>query len=289
MFRYDGSQALKLTDVPNKVAPLYKNKGDYKDLLEEYREEVDELQSMMYAQDKYAMLLVFQAMDAAGKDGTIRHVMSGVNPHGLSVHSFKKPSAKELDHNYMWRTTSVMPERGRIGIFNRSYYEEVLVVRVHPEIVTKYQRIPEEFKNNLDLLWQQRYEDIRNFEQYAWRNGTRIMKFFLNLSNEEQRQRFLARIDTPSKNWKFSDADVKERGYWGDYMRAYENAINATATPHAPWYVVPADDKKNMRLIVTQLILDEMRKMDLAYPKLSDDQRTKLQEARAQLVQQKAP
>lgn len=269
-YEFTGGKKLKLAETTNLIEPLYKDKDDYKDLLEEYSEEIDDLQNMMYAHNRYAMLVIFQAMDAAGKDGTIRHVMSGVNPHGVEVHSFKKPSDNELDHDFLWRTTIKFPGRGTIGIFNRSYYEEVLVVRVHPEILTKYQRIPGEFTQNPDQVWQQRYEDIRNLEMYAHRNGIRVVKFFLNISRDEQKRRFLDRLNEQAKNWKFSEADVKERGYWNDYMTAYEDCINATATPYGPWYVVPADDKKNMRLIVSQIILENMRKMDMKYPEVDD-------------------
>lgn len=279
-FSYTGDKTLSIASVPNKIESLYDGKKDYKKQLEDYQEEIDELQNMMYAHDRYGLLLIFQAMDAAGKDGTVRAVMSGINPHGVEVHAFKKPSDRELDHDFMWRTTKRLPPRGRIGIFNRSYYEEVLVVRVHPKILTKYQRIPAAFTQKPDEVWQQRYEDIRNLEQYAHRNGIQVAKFFLNVSKEEQKNRFLARIDTPSKNWKFAEGDVKERGYWDDYMRAYEDAINATAAPHAPWYVVPADDKKNMRLIVSQLVLHEMRKLEIHYPKVDDERRAELQKFR---------
>lgn len=282
-FAYTGEKKLQLNKTANLIDPYYESKKDYRKQLENFREEIDELQNMMYAHDRYGMLLIFQAMDAAGKDGTIRRVMSGVNPHGIVVHSFKKPTSHELDHDYLWRTTKSLPERGRIGIFNRSYYEEVLVVRVHPGILTGGQRVPKEFIQDVDQVWEQRYEDIRNFETYISRNGIHVIKFFLNLSKEEQRQRFLARIDTPSKNWKFSEADVKERGYWNDYQAAYEEAINQTAAPHAPWYVIPADDKKNMRLIVSQIILDHMKSLDMNYPVLNEDRRNELQEIRKQL------
>ncbi|MEM7367677.1 MAG: polyphosphate kinase 2 family protein [Bacteroidota bacterium] len=284
-FAFTGEKTLQLKKVQNLIDPYYESKKDYKKKLEDFREEIDELQNMMYAHDRYGMLLIFQAMDAAGKDGTIRHVMSGVNPHGIVVHSFKKPTSQELDHDYLWRTTRSLPERGRIGIFNRSYYEEVLVVRVHPGILTGGQRVPKEFIQDVDQVWEQRYEDIRNFETYISRNGIHVIKFFLNLSKEEQRQRFLARIDTPSKNWKFSEADVRERGYWDDYQKAYEEAINQTAAPHAPWYVIPADDKKNMRLIVSQIILDHMKSLDMNYPVVDDARKKELQEIRKQLAE----
>ena len=238
---------------------------------------------MMYAHDRHAMLLVFQAMDAAGKDGTIKRVMSRVNPHGVSIDAFKKPSEEELDHDFMWRTTIKFPKRGTIGIFNRSYYEEVLVVKVHPKIVTDYQRIPKNLTIDLDKLWQQRYEDIRNLELYASRNGIHVVKFFLNISRDEQRDRFLARLNTPEKNWKFAEGDVKERGYWNDYMKAYEEAINETAAPHAPWYVIPADDKNNMRLIVAQVILKHLKELDMKFPEVSEERIAEFEKFREML------
>jgi len=284
-FRFTGKEKFSIAKAPNKIAPLYTGKKDYRKLLEEYRSETNELQKMMYAHNRHSMLLVFQAMDAAGKDGTIKHVMSGINPHGMQIFAFKKPSANELDHDFMWRTSKCLPQRGRLGIFNRSYYEEVLVVKVHPEILTKYQSIPKEFTQDVDQVFKERYQDIANFEQYIHRQGTHVMKFFLNLSKEEQKNRFLDRIDRPDKNWKFSEADVKERKCWDQYMEAYEDAINATASEEAPWYVVPADDKKNMRLIVSQLILNEMRKMDMNYPIVTDERRAELQQIRKGLME----
>ena len=235
------------------------------------------LQEKLYAQDRWSVLLIFQAMDAAGKDGTIEHVMSGVNPQGCEVHSFKAPSAEELDHDFMWRTTCRLPERGRIGIFNRSYYEEVLVARVHPEILGR-QKIPAEFKTK--KVWKERFEDINAFERYLARNGTLIRKFFLHLSKGEQKRRFLSRLDEPSKNWKFSLADAKERGFWKDYMEAYEDVIRHTAAPHAPWIVVPADDKKYARAIVAAAIVDAMSRLQLAFPAVDAKQRVELRRAR---------
>ncbi len=283
-FAVTGKGRLSLARRPTEIDKLYDDKKDYRNQLEDLREKIDDLQHMMYAHDRYALLAVFQAMDAAGKDGTIRHVFSGVNPHGLQLYAFKKPNDRELDHGFMWRTNRFMPERGRIGVFNRSYYEEVLVVRVHEEILQKYQRVPSEFTRNINNVWKQRYEDIKNFELYAYRNGTRVMKFFLNVSKEEQGRRFLARIDEPEKNWKFSEADIKERGYWDDYMRAYQDCIKATAAPHAPWYVIPADDKWNMRLIVAQLILQELESLDIHYPKVTPTRRKELQQIRKGLA-----
>jgi PPK2 family polyphosphate:nucleotide phosphotransferase len=239
---------------------------------------------MMYADDRWSLLLVFQAMDAAGKDGTIRHIMSGVNVHGVAVHAFKRPSEEELDHDFLWRTTKALPQRGRIGIFNRSYYEEVLVVRVHPEILTKGQKLPAELTEDLDKVWKHRYESIRDFEKHLARNGTMVLKFFLNLSRDEQRKRFIDRIDEPDKNWKFSEDDVSGRRYWDDYQRAYEEAINATASPHAPWFVIPADDKHNMRLIVSQIVLERLRSLDMHYPEVSDARRKDLQRIKEMLL-----
>ncbi|RMG75658.1 MAG: polyphosphate kinase 2 family protein [Bacteroidetes bacterium] len=279
-FFVTGEKPFRRKDHPTHIEAVYDGKKDYKKRLEAYQDEIDELQNMMYAHDRYSMLLIFQAMDAAGKDGTIRRVMSGVNPHGVVVHAFKRPSDNELDHDFMWRTTKALPARGRIGIFNRSYYEEVLVVRVHPGILTGAQKLPAELTHDLNAVWQQRYEDIRSFERYLHRNGTRVIKFFLNLSKEEQRLRFLDRIDTPAKNWKFAEGDVKERKHWDSYMTAYEDAINATATPDSPWIVVPADDKKNMRLIVSQVIVDALKAMDMCYPKVDEARQAELQSFR---------
>lgn len=284
-FRITGKEKFSIAKAPNKIDALYTGKKDYRKLLEQYRNETNELQKMMYAHNRHSMLLVFQAMDAAGKDGTIKHVMSGINPHGLQIFAFKKPSTNELDHDFMWRTSKCLPQRGRLAIFNRSYYEEVLVVKVHPKILTKYQSIPKEFTQDVDKVFEERYQDMANFEQYAHRQGIHVMKFFLNLSKEEQKNRFLDRIDRPDKNWKFSEADVKERGYWDQYMVAYEDAINATASEEAPWYVIPADDKKNMRLIVSQLILNEMRKLDMNYPIVTDERKAELQQIRKGLME----
>jgi PPK2 family polyphosphate:nucleotide phosphotransferase len=240
----------------------------------------------MFAHDRYSLLLIFQAMDAAGKDGTIKHVISGINPHGVEVHAFKRPGDEELDHDYLWRTTKVLPSRGKVGIFNRSYYEEVLVCRVHPEIVTKYQRLPEETTSKLDELWPRRFKEIRNFEAMLHANGTRVVKFFLHVSKEEQKKRLLKRIDTPAKNWKFNTGDLAERALWKDYMRAYEEALEGTATKDSPWYVVPADDKGNMRLIVSAVILHEMARMKMKWPVLPPDQQAALGAARKTLMEE---
>ena len=239
-----------------------------------------ELQDRLYAQDRWAVLLIFQAMDAAGKDSTIEHVMSGVNPQGCQVYSFKQPSSEELDHDFLWRTTRCLPERGRIGVFNRSYYEEVLVVRVHPQILAK-QKLPATLVT--DRIWKERYEDIDAFERYLARNGTVIRKFFLHVSKEEQRDRFLARLDEPEKNWKFAAADVQERQHWDEYMKAYEKMIEATTSDEAPWFVIPADHKWFTRLAVADVIVETLEGLDLHFPEVSEAQRQELQRARALL------
>ncbi|ABA58684.1 Polyphosphate:AMP phosphotransferase [Nitrosococcus oceani ATCC 19707] len=284
-FTFTGKKAVKLNEHETKIKNIYQNKADYRKLIKASQKKINDLQRMMYAHDRYSMLLVFQAMDAAGKDGTIRAIMSGVNAHGITVHAFKEPSAEELDHDFLWRTTVRLPQRGRIGIFNRSYYEEVLVVKVHPEIVQSMQRLPANRTDNLEELWRQRYTSIRDFEKHLWHNGTRVLKFFLHLGRDEQRQRFLDRIDEPDKNWKFSEGDVKERKFWDDYQQAYQDAINATATKNAPWFVVPADDKKNMRLIVAQIILEQLKSLDMEYPEVTPERRDELQQFRKKLLQ----
>ena len=245
---------------------------------------LSEKQDKLYAQNRWSVLLVFQAMDAAGKDSTIKHVMSGVNPQGCQVYSFKKPTAEELDHDYMWRHMKSLPERGRIGIFNRSYYEEVLAVRVHQEIL-KLQKLPPQLISA--GIWDERLEDIAAFERYLTRNGMLILKFFLHVSRKEQKRRFLERLDLPEKNWKFSSADAFERGYWDAYMKAYEEAIRATASKHTPWFVVPADNKWFTRLVVVAAIVEELEKIDLAYPKMDDDKRKELAAARKALMNEK--
>ena len=282
-FRIDLQPDFSLASQPTKVAPLYQKKKEYNELLDAYSNEIRDLQAMMYAQDKYSLLLIFQGMDTAGKDGAIKHVMSGINPAGFMISSFKKPSDNELDHDWMWRTTCKLPQRGRIGIFNRSYYEEVLVVKVHPKILTDYQRIPAEFIQDLDGVFQERYEDIRNFEKFLHRNGTKVVKFFIHISKEEQRQRFLKRIDVPEKNWKMTTADIKERGFWDDYQKTYAEALGATSTPDSPWYAIPGDDKKNARLIISQVVLNQLESLHLKYPEASDEHRAELQEIRKQL------
>jgi len=247
-FRVPPGAKLKLREWPTIVKPICKSKKQYQKLLEEHIGELSSLQQLQYASNRYALLLIFQGMDAAGKDGAVRHVMSGVNPAGCEVFSFKQPSAEELEHDFLWRTTCRLPERGRIGIFNRSYYEEVLVVRVHPEML-RNQGLPEELRDE-KTIWEERYHSMVDLERHLYRNGTRTIKIFLHLSHEEQRKRFLERLDEPDKNWKFSLADIHERKYWKRYMEAYEACLSATSTHHAPWYVVPADNKEDARLIV---------------------------------------
>ena len=256
-------------------------KKHYRNLLEGHVEKLAAMQQVHYASNSYSVLFIFQAMDAAGKDGCIRHVMSGVNPQGCIVTSSKHPSAAELEHDFILRTAPYLPERGQIGIFNRSYYEEVLVVRVHPDILAS-EGVPDGYKEP-DDIWKERYRSIRNFEQHLHVNGTRIVKFFLHLSKDEQRKRFLARIDDPEKNWKFSNADIEERRYWKDYRKAYEDCIEATSTKDCPWYILPADDKENARLIVSQVILDTFESLKLQFPPTSDASRKELQQFRKQL------
>ena len=258
-------------------------KTEAKEVLANGVQELDRLQNIMAAQDKWGMLIILQAMDAAGKDGTIKHVMSGVNPQGVEVTSFKVPTQEELRHGYLWRTSQHAPPRGTIGIFNRSYYEEVLVVRVHPELLAN-EKVPKALVTK--RLWKERYEDINDFERYLTRNGIAVVKFFLHLSKKEQKRRFLERLDTPDKNWKFSAADIRERQFWDDYQQAYEDAIQHTASEHAPWYVVPADHKWFTRLVVAQVIVDVMKKMDLQFPKLTGDEKKALAEARQQLAKE---
>jgi PPK2 family polyphosphate:nucleotide phosphotransferase len=267
-----------LGDRPTKVKRFFKSKKKYHKLLKEQVDELKEQQRMHYASDRQAVLIIFQAMDAAGKDGAIRHVMSGVNPQGCQVFSFKQPSAEELDHDFLWRTTRRLPERGRIGIFNRSYYEEVLIVRVHPELLQN-QKLPAGTIAS-QAIWEERYRSIIDMEAHLQRNGMRIIKFFLHLSKDEQRERFIARIDDPDKNWKFSLADVSERKRWDDYMEAYEACLKATSTADAPWHVVPADSKKNARLIISHIILETMKDLGLSYPEVSKARVKALQEIR---------
>jgi len=273
-FRVRPGKTVNLNKWPTTVKPFCKSKEQYQKLLGEHVQELSSLQQLHYGSNRYALLLIFQGMDSAGKDGAIRHVMSGVNPQGCQVFSFKQPSADELEHDFLWRTTRCLPERGRIGIFNRSYYEEVLVVRVHPEML-RSEGLSKELPDQKSI-WEERYRSIVHLEDHLYRNGTRTIKIFLNLSKDEQRKRFLERIDEPDKNWKFSLADIHERKYWKDYMQAYEACLSATSTHHAPWYVVPADDKENARLIVSQIVLDTFNELKMAYPKTTAKRRQEL-------------
>jgi PPK2 family polyphosphate:nucleotide phosphotransferase len=280
-YRVPESKAVDLKQWPTKTKALYKSKDDYKRLLAEHQDKLNDRQSLLYAHDRYALLLIFQAMDAAGKDGAIKHVMAGVNPQGCQVFSFKHPSAEELDHDFLWRATRWLPERGRIGIFNRSYYEEVLIARVHPEILAA-ENLPDEARDDGDI-WKRRFHSILEFEKHLYRNGTRIVKFFLHLSKDEQRERFLARIENPEKNWKFNLADLAERKVWKKYMAAYEACLGTTSTKHAPWYIIPADDKQNARLMISQVIVDTLDHLKMSYPKPSKEKRRELEEIRRAL------
>jgi PPK2 family polyphosphate:nucleotide phosphotransferase len=286
LYRVDDGKKFRLSDYdPADTAGLPKEfKEESKALLQRSTEMLADLQDKLYAQDRWGLLLILQAMDAAGKDGTIKHVMSGVNPQGCEVFSFKTPSAEELAHGYLWRTSNRIPPRGKIGIFNRSYYEEVLVVRVHPEML-EAERLPESAVSK--NLWKERFEDIAAYERYATRNGFAIRKFFLNLSRAEQKKRFLARLDQPEKNWKFSAADARERTHWNDYQKAYEEMIRHTATPYAPWFVVPADNKWFTRLVVSSVVVHALQEMNLAYPKVGEEKLKELALARFQLEREK--
>jgi PPK2 family polyphosphate:nucleotide phosphotransferase len=274
-FQVPSGKKVDLSKWPTIVDPYSKSKKQYKELLLEHMEKLSSLQQLHYASNLYALLVIFQGMDGAGKDGAIRHVMSGVNPEGCEVHSFKQPSAEELQHDFLWRSTCRLPERGRIGIFNRSYYEEVLVVRVHPELL-RSQGLWQELRNEKDI-WEHRYDSILDLEKHLHRNGTQIVKIFLHLSYNEQRKRFLERIDEPEKNWKFSASDIHERKYWKHYMKAYEKCLQATSSHNAPWYVVPADDKENARLIVSQIVLDALGELKIAYPRITGKRSVELQ------------
>src|SRR5919106_1972908 len=279
-FRVREGKTINLKKWPTEVQPYYKSKKDLETLLSERIDKLSELQTLLYASDRYAILLIFQAMDAAGKDSAIKHVMSGVNPQGCQVFSFKHPSAEELDHDFLWRTTRALPERGRIGIFNRSYYEEVLIVRVRPDVLARQKLPPPLVTRN---LWRDRYEDINAFERYLTRNGTIIRKFFLYLSKDEQRRRFLARLDEPSKHWKFDPADLDERDRWDEYIRAYQQALSRTSTRHAPWFIVPADHKWFTRLVIAELVIEALESLDLAFPAVTKAQLDALAEARKRL------
>jgi PPK2 family polyphosphate:nucleotide phosphotransferase len=287
-FRVPEGKDVALEAWPTVVMPFYDSKDEYEGLLGQQKKRLGEKQHLLYAADRHSLLVIFQAMDAAGKDGVIRHVLTGINPQGCRVYSFKHPSAQELDHDFLWRAVAQLPERGAIGVFNRSYYEEVLIVRVHPELLAA-EGVPDgQKRKSLNEVWEERYRSIRDFERHLHKNGTRVIKIFLHLSKEEQRKRFLARIDDPTKNWKFTQADLSERKYWKRYMHAYEACLTATATKASPWYVVPADDKPNARLIVSQILLDHMSALDLDLPPLSAAHRRQLAAARKQLMNKQA-
>jgi PPK2 family polyphosphate:nucleotide phosphotransferase len=282
-FRVGAGDKISLHKWPTIIEPAYVSKEDYRKLLEEHVAQLSALQRVLYASNRYAVLLIFQAMDAAGKDGAISHVMSGVNPQGCQVFSFKHPSPDELQHDFLWRTTRDLPERGKIGIFNRSYYEEVLIARVHPEIL-RGEGVPD-LRHDEMAIWQDRYRSIVDLEHHLHVNGTRIIKFYLHLSKEEQRKRFLERIDSLEKNWKFTLADIEERKFWDKYQDAYEQCLTATSTEAAPWYVVPADDKQNSRLIISRILLDTLDDLKMTYPETSAERRLELLSIRKQLEQ----
>ena len=282
-FLAKSNEKINLSKIPTDDTQIFADKSYANKMVEENIERMQELQYQLYASDKYSLLFIFQAMDAAGKDSTIKHVMSGLNPQGTQVFSFKKPSDEELDHGYLWRISKALPERGRIGIFNRSHYEEVLVVRVHDLI--KYQKLPEEVTTN--DIWQKRYEQINNFEKYLYENGTIILKFFLHVSKEEQKKRFLERIEDKSKNWKFAEADLKEREYWNDYQKCYQEAISATSKDYAPWFVIPADKKWFTRLLVSEIIVKKLESLNLKYPELGKEQLDSLENCKQQLLSER--
>jgi PPK2 family polyphosphate:nucleotide phosphotransferase len=279
-FRVSHGKKIKLEKSATRIKSFYKSEKHYKDILAEDVKELSALQRLLYASNRYSLLLIFQALDAAGKDGAIAHVLTGVNPQGCEVYSFKQPSAEELEHDFLWRTTCRLPARGRIGVFNRSYYEEVLIVRVHPEIF-RGEGIPEELAGK--DVWEKRYQSIVDFEKHLHRNGTRVIKFFLHLSKEEQRKRFLDRIDRPEKNWKLSQSDLDERKFWSQYTQAYEDCLSATSTRNAPWHVIPADDKYNARLIVSRIVIEAMQSLKMSYPKMTRERRSELLAIRKQL------
>jgi len=283
-FRVQEGETVELKKWATLVKPVYRSKEQYQELLGEQVAELSELQQLLYASNRYSVLLIFQAMDAAGKDSAIKHVMSGVNPQGCQVFSFKLPSPAELEHDFLWRTSQCLPERRRIGIFNRSYYEEVLIVRVHPEIL-RSRGIPDGLLDE-KTIWKERYRSIVDLESHLHLNGTRIIKFFLHLSEEEQRKRFLDRIDEPEKNWKLGLGDIEERKFWKEYMQAYEACLSATSTKSAPWYVVPADDKGNARLIISRIILDTLKALKMSYPETDEKRRQELLEFRDQLMKE---
>jgi PPK2 family polyphosphate:nucleotide phosphotransferase len=273
-FRVRPGEEIRLSEMPTRITPLYNSQKKYRAILQQHVSELSDLQQLLYGSNRYALLLIFQGVDAAGKDGAIRHVMSGINPQGCDVSSFKQPSADELEHDFLWRSNRRLPERGRIGIFNRSYYEEVLITRVHPKLLDD-EGLAKELRDDKDI-WEQRYRSIVDLERHLHDNGTRTIKIFLHLSEEEQRKRFLQRIEVPDKNWKFSLADIHERKYWKKYIEAFEDCLNTTSTAHAPWFAVPADDKDNARLIVSTIVLDTLRGLKMAYPKTTAKRRAEL-------------
>ncbi|TWT43886.1 Polyphosphate kinase 2 (PPK2) [Phycisphaerae bacterium RAS1] len=281
-FRVGDGQEVDLDKWPTKVKPFYESREEYEALLADAVAQLSKLQDVLYASNRYALLVIFQAMDAAGKDSAIRHVFSGVNPQGFQVFGFKQPSNEELEHDFLWRTTRCLPERGRIGVFNRSYYEEVLIVRVHPKILDG-QNLPPDAAGP-PAIWKERCRSIVDMERHLHRNGMRIVKFFLHVSKQEQCKRLLARIDDPEKNWKFCPADIEERELWKEYMKAYEACLGATSTPGAPWYVVPADDKRNARLIISRVLRETLEDLKLKYPEVSDEQRSALRNVRQRLA-----
>jgi len=283
-FRVQPGATVQLSKWQTRIKPCYESKEHYKQILGQHVKELSALQNLLYASNSFSVLLIFQAMDAAGKDGAIKHVMSGINPQGCQVFSFKHPSAEELEHDFLWRTTQRLPERGRIGIFNRSYYEEVLIVRVHPEIL-RAQGLPQGLLDE-KTIWKERFRSIVDIEKHLHRNGTRIIKFYLHLSQEEQRKRFLERIDTPEKNWKFSQNDLAERALWKQYTKAYESCLSETSTKRGPWYVVPADDKANARLIISRVIIDMLKELKMEYPEPTEERRKELLSIRQLLVKE---
>lgn len=283
-FKITSGSQFSIKNHKTNISKFYKDKSDYKKTLKKIKKENNELQDILYAHDKYSLLLVFQAMDAAGKDSTIKHVLSGMNPIGISCSSFKKPSELELDHDFLWRTTKELPRRGHIKVFNRSYYEEVLVVKVHNEILTKYQKVPKENISNLSTTWKARYKSIKDFESHLNSNGTKTIKFFLNISKSEQKKRFLRRIDLKEKNWKFSSGDLVERKLWTKYSRAYTEAIKETSTLNNPWYIIPADDKPNMRLIIAKVINIHLKNLPIQYPKVNSNDLAELKKSKNLLL-----
>jgi PPK2 family polyphosphate:nucleotide phosphotransferase len=285
-YRVKQGAGVDLADWPTEIKPLYDSKAHYRELLQESRDELGDLQNVLYAHNRYAVLLIFQGMDTAGKGGAIKHVMSGVNPQGCQVFSFSQPSAEELDHDFLWRTNQRLPERGRIGIFDRSYYEEVLVARVVPGVLER-QRLPAELVDR-ERIWTERFADLVNLETYLHRNGTRVVKFFLHISKEEQRQRLLARIDQPHKNWKITRADLDSRALWDDYQAAYAECLGATSTKHTPWLIIPADDKRNARLLVAQALVETLEALKMEYPKASEEHLEELRELR-KVLEAEAP